>query len=680
MILPQVESKHTQSDSIQKPGNGRSVAERALCSIVEGLHAAVVAEFVRCLTDRDNTALAIAIENLHTGQNSDLRTTERLWNARNNRWFGDRHINDRGVLFDGNISNTHQSLLEFRTLYQFNEAYQRVLANVTLSEVADDKNSAFMEIGADPGEVAALGKDWLKWLTFKANHKVSRERAKRRHVWMTLGVESLMKEIGSIIANLKLAGLYPIFVFDELDKLNDSLKHDGKDANELPGNRMGASEIWCTKLTDHLKNFLKDHAIFCFAADRRLYHRFYEVFQKEVYSPVYSSFQVAPYATIHPAEFVRVARQTLTLQNDSARTNAKSDATDGNTANAAESSADNSAATLWAHIMAFRSRCHPLEFSRLVPVIVGKKLRSPMHDEWRELWIWCSILHCLEKANKEEGIDAITTPYKFRLLLDALFYLPRCRDAGREVVALDAAFDEYLKKRIVSDGTFDFHRRYQDPSGSVARGRLAFDQRWNHEIQQFKKITRWQLDWITGDNKQYAAHDNPAMPSNNDESELAKMLQAWETREQLPTTKAQEQSCKSQRGNSDSKIQSTPKDPPESPQSLFIEILEGKRLLRKIGDAWVIQFAQTGDTALGSFHHTLDEVEEACKQHGFGDCFSKDLKSWLTMTRVNLTDQYAVELDTIRQKLQSRTAWELWKQFSEYKPAPASEQHDRSDR
>ena len=145
--------------------------------------------------------------------------------------------------------------------------------------------------------------------------------------------KSLCKELTSIFSSMKSAGLYPIFVLDEMDKLEahysetrpDSSSNKDASSSEnkghgkinsekpnpqkskpaTPGNNtkeIESAQDWFKRLTIHLKSFLQEHVLFCFVADRELFQHFVDFQKREQYATTYSIYEFAPLVVLDPKE------------------------------------------------------------------------------------------------------------------------------------------------------------------------------------------------------------------------------------------------------------------------------------------------------------------------------------------------------------------------------------------
>ncbi|HEX8916822.1 MAG TPA: hypothetical protein VF796_31015, partial [Humisphaera sp.] len=150
------------------------------------------------------------------------------------------------------------------------------------------------------GLLAALAATW----TFKLSSKRTADRTatRRRELVRDLSVSTLDRTVPVLIERLLAAGLAPVFVVDELDKV-------GAGDDTTAGAVDAARRI--DRLVLRLKKLVAETAFFCFLVDRPYYEHVTAVARGERYGVGHTTFSDRVFVVHRPADFHAYLREVL---------------------------------------------------------------------------------------------------------------------------------------------------------------------------------------------------------------------------------------------------------------------------------------------------------------------------------------------------------------------------------
>lgn len=153
--------------------------------------------------------------------------------------------------------------------------------------------------GAVPALLAGLASALGAAAVFRYSASRSRSRGMDREVEfvMDLSAKTLDRVLPIIVDRLRRAGLPPIFVVDELDKVENLSRH-------------------IETLVTHLKKFVAENAFFCFLTDRGYFEAMQVRRRTEPYSKEYTYFSEYLFVTLRPGDLHRYVREMLTSDGD----------------------------------------------------------------------------------------------------------------------------------------------------------------------------------------------------------------------------------------------------------------------------------------------------------------------------------------------------------------------------
>ena len=159
----------------------------------------------------------------------------------------------------------------------------------TLLAGATVGSSAIVSGATSPG--VAIGAGVLTWILGSATFSFAGTRSQKRTDTLEQSfirdrsVQTLDRELPIVIERIRDAGLAPVFVIDELDKVSDA-------------NKVIASII------DRLKHVISDHGFFCFLTDRDYYELISRKVSSEAYPTEHTYFSRRLLITHHPTELI----------------------------------------------------------------------------------------------------------------------------------------------------------------------------------------------------------------------------------------------------------------------------------------------------------------------------------------------------------------------------------------
>lgn len=288
------------------------------------------------------------------------------------------------------------------------------------------------------GFLVALGTSAI----FKATSDRARERSlsSQQTFQFNFDVDTLDRVIPMLIRRLLMAGIAPMFVVDELDKLDDS-----------------AGQVRWT--IGHLKKLVSEQAFFCFLTDRRYFEEMAVRADKEAYSIESSYFSHRLFVSFEPSDLHRYLDNVLVTESI-APPNLAPPAADPASEGAAETKAAELAlqgpikdeeldrqVLTW--ILLYRSQMHALDLRRLL----DEEVRRIGPGEVRtsvEFRLNLTVQVGIEMILASLGPRLRREPEFARLAYDALYYLPRIWKTSEEAnlgTEGREPFRQYLAKR-----------------------------------------------------------------------------------------------------------------------------------------------------------------------------------------------------------------------------------------
>lgn len=247
--------------------------------------------------------------------------------------------------------------------------------------------------------------------------------ASRQYTFLyDLSVTTLDRVLPILVDRLRAAGLAPVFVVDELDKVDDL-------SNRMVG------------MVHHLKKFVAESAFFVFITDRSYFESFRRLLATEPFPVEHTYFGQQLYIVFRPRDFHDYVREVI---RDPGTTPS------GNASDAADY-------PLLPLILLHRSRMHPIDLRREIADLRDQsgcvRLRPGLVRSSRafqfDLRIQLAIEYVL-KSNDDFASLLEQEPHFRRLANDAMYYLSRrWADAPNEPVDLGENAFEVIRKHLV---------------------------------------------------------------------------------------------------------------------------------------------------------------------------------------------------------------------------------------
>lgn len=475
----------------KKKGPRESEAERALKQITLGLHRTVATEFIHryhryVKLDKGDRPAAVerAMSELAATLESELYDMAPA--ARLRQLWELASALESGVLFDNGAPRVStrdeirgaQGMRELVALSSVVDAYRRISGEARAQLAGRDKSMMKEARQADlspdakslvapvtavlTGGLSALGTGlatnsalqaalggiggaFIAGSVFKWSSMRTRERLQTREdqFIFDLSVSTLDRVLPVLIARLRAAGLAPIFVVDELDKVRDL-------------------DTRILKLVHHLKKLVAENAFFCFITDRDYYEGLEREISTHAYGVQHSYFSQRVLVTFNVSDFDVYLQKRLAAPPDPTLTvpNAPPQApAAGTPANAAPASSDDYPDWIvlrW--LLRYASRLHALDLHReLAKLRNEKEAVSYAPGEVRtatrhrcDLTMQVAIELTLDRPDVRNWIA--DSPDSRQALYDALYYLPRLQEQGGATIDLESdagkeTFARYLVRR-----------------------------------------------------------------------------------------------------------------------------------------------------------------------------------------------------------------------------------------
>lgn len=468
-----------------------SEAERALKQITLGLHRTVATEFIHryhryVKLDKGERAAAVerAMSELAATLESELYDMAPA--ARLRQLWELASALESGVLFDNGAPRVStrdeirgaQGMRELVALSSVVDAYRRISGEARAQLAGRDKSMMKEARQADlspdakslvapvtavlTGGLSALGTGlatnsalqaalggiggaFIAGSVFKWSSMRTRDRLQTREdqFIFDLSVSTLDRVLPVLIGRLRAAGLAPIFVVDELDKVRDL-------------------DTRILKLVHHLKKLVAENAFFCFITDRDYYEGLEREISTHAYGVQHSYFSQRVLVTFNVSDFDVYLQKRLAAPPDPtlAVPNAPPQAPAvGAPVSAAPTSSDDYPDWIvlrW--LLRYASRLHALDLHReLAKLRNEKEAVSYAPGEVRtatrhrcDLTMQVAIELTLDRPDVRNWIA--DSPDSRQALYDALYYLPRLQEQGGATIDLESdagkeAFARYLVRR-----------------------------------------------------------------------------------------------------------------------------------------------------------------------------------------------------------------------------------------
>jgi hypothetical protein len=299
-------------------------------------------------------------------------------------------------------------------------------------------------LAASPGKyIAACLTGFISALAASFAFKYSASWSQQRSVSQEdlfvpdLSVATLDRVLPVVINRIREAGLAPIFVVDELDKV------------------VGLSDR-ITEMVRRLKKFVAENAFFCFLTDRAYFEEVRERSRAAAYPIEYTYFTNQIFVVFRHQQLHKFLDSVLAPPSlGSARVNEADRSADRS---ASEDATDRQ---VLPYILLYASQMHPIDLRRQLAA-----LRDPRSEVrlqagavrsrprfLAELMMQTAIEIVLEAEDMQAELDR--EPAFLRLAIDAVYYIPRCWHDAPKHLALDeqgeAEFESYLRDRMATD-------------------------------------------------------------------------------------------------------------------------------------------------------------------------------------------------------------------------------------
>jgi hypothetical protein len=377
---------------------------------------------------------------------------------------------EHGLLF-GRSSRMNQGIRELVALSSACDIYRRICGTISQQEKATNTSNRKAEgqlgieakgadylkplialltggvagggvLAASPGApltaaltglVSALGAAAV--FKYSASWSRSRSMTQEDLFVPNLSVATLDRVLPVVMERIREAGLAPVFVVEELDKV------------------VGLSSR-ITEMVRRLKKFVAENAFFCFLTDRAYFEEIRERTAASAYPIEYTYFTNQIFVVFRHGELHRYLDQVLEQPGEAADSQASSDL------DAIESAADRQ---VLPYLLLYGSQMHPIDLRRQlaafrdsrgeVQLPVGAVRSRPRYRA--ELMMQVAIEFVMEEEDMQAELDR--DPAFLRLAIDAMYYISRNWAAAEERLRLDAsgaaAFEDYLSGRMQTDAS-----------------------------------------------------------------------------------------------------------------------------------------------------------------------------------------------------------------------------------
>ena len=287
------------------------------------------------------------------------------------------------------------------------------------------------------GLIAALGAAAV--LRISSTRKRTRSISRRYDFEPDLKVATLDRQLPALIERVRAAGLAPVFVVDELDKVDDI-------------------ETRFPDLSGSLKQLLTENAFFCCLTDRS----YFELLQRQIaaggFQKAHTAFSHRVLVTPTPRDFLRFLGRVLRAPGDGDAPTSPMSAVAAAEylADAADARAD---ATVLPYVLLHRSRMHTYDLDRRIVSLcdadsvlrlVPPEVRGPTYgtDVVLQVAVECWLEH------RALVTRLARTPELRQTAQDALYYPSSCWRAGRITDLRSGAgadaFRAYLEQQALS--------------------------------------------------------------------------------------------------------------------------------------------------------------------------------------------------------------------------------------
>ena len=245
-----------------------------------------------------------------------------------------------------------------------------------------------------------------------------------------LSVATLDRILPVLLERLREAGLAPVFVIDELDKVE------------------GLS-VRILEMIRRLKKMVAENAFFCFLADRSYFEEMRQRSTKTAYSIEHTYFTHQLFVSFRHADVRRYLEQVLAKPADSDGKDPKV---------AAEIKEEQADHAVLPYILMHNAHMHPIDLLRQLAqlrnadgnVILGAGLVRSKPRYQLELLLQLAIELQLEQDAMQEELDR--NPAFRRLAHDAMYYVSRRWERDEETLSIGAGgrreFEQYLIERM----------------------------------------------------------------------------------------------------------------------------------------------------------------------------------------------------------------------------------------
>ena len=349
-----------------------------------------------------------------------------------------REIWDRaGLLPGGLVGRGQEGFREVQTLFSAAEAFLLVAGKQTHKKTEDQEaeKENKLDISSKPtgskelvntlggalaggltGGFLAMDAKWMlaaimtplvtvvtaTGLTWTSNRRKKHKSTRTVTYERDNTVGSLVRRLPVLVRQLRDVGYHPVFVVDELDKVDD----EGR---------------WIGNMVGHLKSFVTEKTFFCFLADRSYYEHLRPRARRHTYRVEYTYFTDHLFVTYQPGDLHRFLRTVLGEEKQKRIAQVKDD-------DAKKSRLNDLLAIRLA--LLFRARLHPFELRRQLEQVDDLEILETVQDRpgrfFRRMvnrmeahyqlcveWLMCDDV-ILQRCRRD--------PYFAQVLVDTLYY------------------------------------------------------------------------------------------------------------------------------------------------------------------------------------------------------------------------------------------------------------------
>jgi hypothetical protein len=457
------------ADDSSKPAQTKPLGrtQNALIQITLGLYHAVAKEITRAFRERVREQASGAnylpgpfrAELAELAAQLELELDDFPDPARLREFWRRAGSLDSGVLFDAeHVPAFDQGLRELIALVSVNKAFQRIEADLKGQRTDISKQNAIAEASAEgsvklselvgpivslitggivTGGVAAGGQltsdriitagvagivaSLAAATVMKYSSKSTRERSTSWEYTLVRNFEldTLDRVLPVLTDRLREAGLAPVFVVDELDKVENI-------SQRMPD------------IVKHLKQFVAERSFFCFLTNRSYYESLRRRLLDEPYPREHTYFSQPLFVAIRPHDLHEYLLQVIQKDNPSPE--------------------DDEDYQVLPYVLRFQAQAHASDLQRRLAQIRGPNGMvnlAPGAVRTRPDYVAAALIQLgiemvLDQGEMRRELES--NPETWQVAYDAMYYIPRRWLQGEETVDLnETPFELYLAGRIKED-------------------------------------------------------------------------------------------------------------------------------------------------------------------------------------------------------------------------------------